>query len=819
MTVRVAQGILAAAMKMLVSSVVRGLLAALSFAAFQGFAGSPGELDLSFNPGSGVNDSVGALTRQPDGKVIIGGSFTAVRGALRNYVARLNADGNADLSFDPGTGPDGGVCAVAIDSGNGILIGGGFASVNGIAQGHFARLNPNGSLDRAFQAGSGANSNVLAIAVQLDGRVLIGGDFTSVDGTIHNRIARLNTNGALDSTFDAGSGPNGRVLAIAVQPDGHILIAGAFLTVNGASRQHIARLNGDGSLDTSFTPDASVLPFAVYAIALQTNGQVVLARYVSPEDDPRIPRLNSDGSLDTNFVAKAGLCSWATAVAVQLDGKVLIGGEGVQDATSTDLARLNADGSLDTSFALGTGPDSRVCCILPQPDGKVLIGGGFTTVNGVGRDHVARLNADGSLDTGFNPGAVTWQNLIYTIAPQADDKVIIGGQFTATAGAHPSRNLARLNKDGSLDGSFDAGTGPNGEVEALAVQPDGKLLLAGAFTSINGTVRRYLARLNATGSLDLDFNSDEVEPISSITLLAEGKVLVAANCVDIARLNSDGSFDETFAPIWTWSQVMATAVQADGKVIIGGSDGGGNGNICRLNTNGSKDTNFNVGTGASSPVYAVALQADGKVLVGGYFTTFNHVACGPLVRLGTSGRLDTTFAPDLGPDSSVASIAVQPDGRILVCAGSSTPGAGQRGGIYRLLSDGSPDPAFRQALTDDSDVSQVALQADGKALILGSFRPEAGPPLWRLARLFTTDAPPTFWFDSITRLPDNNVCLAILGDSLSAWRIEASADLGGAGGWQTLGCCTNTCGRVLFSDLSATNSARQFYRATWTPGL
>jgi uncharacterized delta-60 repeat protein len=328
-----------------------------------------------------------------------------------------------------------------------------------------------------------------------------------------------------------------------------------------------------------------------------------------------------------------------------------------------------------------------------------------------------------------------------------------------------------------------------------------------------------VARLNASGSLDLDFNPDQLEPISSLTLLAEGKVLVAANCSVIARLNSDGSFDETFAPVWAWSQVLTTAVQADGKVIIGGSDGGGNGNICRLNTDGSRDTNFDVGTGASTPVYAVALQADGKVLVGGYFTTFNHVACGPLVRLGANGTLDATFAPDLGPDSSVASLAVQPDGRILVCAGSSTPGAGQRGGIFRLLPDGSPDPAFRKALTDDSDVSQVALQADGKALILGSFRPEAGPPLWRLARLFTTAAPPTFWFDSITRLPDNNVGLAILGDSLSACRIEACADLGGTSGWQTLGCCTNTSGRVLFSDLSATNSARQFYRAIWTPDL
>src|SRR5439155_11936412 len=160
------------------------------------------------------------------------------------------------------------------------------------------------------------------------------------------------------------------------------------------------------------------------------------------------------------------------------------------------LARFNADGSLDGSFGLviGNRDWGSVNALAVQPDGKVLVGGSFYSINGTNRPGIARLNANGSLDNSFNPG--TGANGVSSVALQPDGKVLIGGGFTTVNGANRS-GIARLNANGSLDGSFNPGTGVNGTVYSVALQPDGKVLIGGEFTSINGTNRNRIARLNA----------------------------------------------------------------------------------------------------------------------------------------------------------------------------------------------------------------------------------------------------------------------------------------------------------------------------------
>jgi len=218
----------------------------------------PGHVDTGFDPGSGADDDILTVAVQADGKVLIGGEFTTVEGAGRNRIARLNADGTLDTSFDPGAGADDRVRTVAVQPDGKILIGGSFTAVDGVARNRIARLNADGSLDTSFDPGTGADIAVRTMVVQTDGKVLIGGDFTTVNGVARSHIARLNADGSVDTSFNPGTGASATVYAVAVQPDGQVLIGGNFTTVNGVGRSRIARLNANGSLDTSFDPGTAV---------------------------------------------------------------------------------------------------------------------------------------------------------------------------------------------------------------------------------------------------------------------------------------------------------------------------------------------------------------------------------------------------------------------------------------------------------------------------------------------------------------------------------------------------------------------------------
>jgi uncharacterized delta-60 repeat protein len=477
----------------------------------------------------------------------------------------------------------------------------------------------------------GANNPVNALAVQADGKILVGGDFTTLGGggtgtTTRYYIGRLNADGSLDTSFNPGA--NSLVNAISVQADGKILVGGYFTTLGGGgtgttTRNYIGRLNADGSLDTSFNPGAN---WGVYALSVQADGKILVGGWFSTlggggtgtTTRNRIGRLNADGSLDTSF--NPGANGTVHALAVQADGKILVGGAfttlgggGTGTTTRNYIGRLNADGSLDTSF--NPGANWSVYALSVQADGKIVVGGNFTTLGGGGtgtttRNGIGRLNADGSLDTSFNPGA---NNPVFALAVQADGKILVGGLFTTLGGGGmgtTTRNqIGRLNADGSLDTSFNPGA--NSDVWALAVQADGKILVGGGFTTLGGggtgtTTRNYIGRLNADGSLDTSFNP-----------------------------GANGA-------------VYALAVQADGKILVGGAfttlGGGGIGTttrnrIGRLNADGSLDTSFN--PGASSTVYALAVQADGKILVGGGFTTLGGGGTGTTTR-NQIGRLTNT---------------------------------------------------------------------------------------------------------------------------------------------------------------------------------
>jgi uncharacterized delta-60 repeat protein len=348
---------------------------------------------------------------------------------------------DVDLGYAPIV--DAVVHVVAAQPDGKALIGGGFTQVNGQSCGRLCRLLADGSVDPAF-ADPDANGAVYAIAVAADGKLLAGGDFTAIGAQARAHLARLNEDGSLDTTF-ADPAVNGTVVALAAQPDGKVLLSGSFGTVGGQARSSVVRLNADGSLDATFV-------------------------------DPGVPYVDT--------------------LALQPDGKVVIGGRFtmVGGQTRNHVARLNADGSLDASFADSAAND-QVRTLALQADAKVLIGGDFGIFGGgQARSYLARLTANGSLDATFADARIN--NLpVSALAVQPNGKVWVGGYFSMIGG-HARRGVARLNADGSFDATL-AGPGTDNDVYALALQADGKVLVAGLFTTLDGQARKFLARLNA----------------------------------------------------------------------------------------------------------------------------------------------------------------------------------------------------------------------------------------------------------------------------------------------------------------------------------
>jgi len=380
----------------------------------------PGHVDYEFNPGLGADGPVYAVGLEPDGQVLLGGDFATVDGVFIGRVARLHLDGYLDFSFNPGSGADGTVLAVAAAPGGRIYLGGEFNRINQVARRGLARLNEDGTLDDAFTTTT--DDAVRAFAVQANGMVLLGGDFTTIGGLPLARVARLTADGQVDSTFAPSGGANGTVFAVASQPDGKVVIAGDFSTVNGQNRGGVARLQADGSLDPGFapTPDGPVR-----SLALQSDGKMVIAgAFGNVGATPRagVARLNPDGSLDTSFILGAGANDLVRSVAVSPGGRIVVGGDFTlfNGQVLNRFARLNSDGTVDPTFDMGSGANGPVHAVVAQADTATVIGGEFTRVRDVARNRIARIHGEEA----FSSGIIQFSAATYTVPEEAGSVLI-----------------------------------------------------------------------------------------------------------------------------------------------------------------------------------------------------------------------------------------------------------------------------------------------------------------------------------------------------------------------------------------------------------
>lgn len=362
-----------------------------------------------------------------------------------------------------------------------------------------------GTLDLTFATDLSAGHWINAIAEQEDGKIVIGGSFPEIHGRQYQSIARLHPDGSLDESFNPGTGVNGEVMAVALQPDGKVLLGGVFTAVNNISRNGIARLNQDGSVDEAFNANADVLG-SVRTTRVTGGGKILVggsSYNINGSIRLGIFRLNSDGTSDASFDAKLFLAN-VTALTEVADAKMVISGTiGIPGSNDySNVIRLGSDGTVDLGFqpVRFTGPNvTGAGQLTVQSDRKLLLAGLFSTCNGVPRNCIVRLNPDGTVDHSFDPGSGPGSmGLPYQInglALQRDGRIIVGGHFTTFNGV-PCGHIARLNANGSLDTTFNPGTGANASrLASVHLQRDGRILIGGDFSQVNGTARDRIARL------------------------------------------------------------------------------------------------------------------------------------------------------------------------------------------------------------------------------------------------------------------------------------------------------------------------------------
>ena len=730
---------------------------------FPGAARAQSALD-GFDPNA--NDVVRIVVVQPDGKILIGGYFTSVLGVTRNRIARLNADGTLDTAF-----------------------------------------NPN------------ANNNVLAIAVQADGKILVGGLFTSIGGQPRHRIARLNSVTGVADSFDPDS--SDYVSTIVVQPNGQILAGGSFTGIGGATRHRIARLDATTGLADSFNPDASDF---VRAITVQADGKILVGGFfteIGGQSRNCIARLDAvTGSADSFNPHATNLVN---TIAVQTDGKILAGGifngpNGIGGQTRNYIARLDAVSGLADTWNPNANGD--VDSIVVQADGKILAGGGFNGANSIGgqtRNCIARLDAVTGLADSFNPTA---NNEVISIAVQANGKVLVGGFNTTLApngGAPVTRNyIARVETDGRLDQALDLGI-VGSQVNSTAIQPDGKIIIGGIFSTVLGVTRNNLARLNTDGTLDAAFDPNANANVYSIALQTDGKILVGGPFTNvggqtrnrIARLDAVTGLADSFDPNAT-DEVDSIAVQPDGKILAGGlftNIGSATRNrIARLDAVTGLADSFN--PNSDGRVYTIGVQTDGKILVGGQFSHIGGQARNRIARLDAVTGMADSFDPNC--DGDIYAIVIQVDGQILECGRFGHIGGQPRNNIARVDGvTGLADSFDPNAAVGLNGVYSMALQADGKVVVGYAGTTIGGQTRSCIARLDAT----TGLADSF----DPNANFFVYSVAVQAdGKILAG---GGFTGANSIGAQTRNAFARLSNDTAALqNLAVQPTTVTWTRG-
>jgi len=705
----------------------------------------PGATVIEFDPGMYPPywGTAFQIEKTVDGKIVAAGNFEGwVGGQYVVGLLKLDTNGVPDTGFKPALAGESGLPdarSIAIEPDGKIIVGGWFTSVNGIAATNIARLMPDGSTDPSFSANAtsiNTYSQINAVVRQPDGKILIGGRFDFVNGIARTNIARLNPDGSVDTTFECVDGsPNDEVFAIALCQDDRILIGGRFSALGAHTRHAIARLLADGHLDTSF---GEGLPLC--------EGPDPVVYHILPLSD----------------------------------GKVLIGGcfDSVNGQTRLSLARLNSDGSLDETFVcnatypIGEWPYATIYVCKILPDSRIVVGGQFCLLNDIPRTNVALISADGTVDTTFVPPH-NWGPVCDCLTTESGGILVAGGFWNM--GEHLRPMIVELTLTGQVRQEFCYGPlglwafNDRATIYTVAEEPTGTYLAGGYITHAQNIPVNSILRLDRYGKIDTNFvprlmplyeGVNSWPSVSKLLVQTNGKILVGGqfilprtpgpNLQCIAQLNPDGSADPNFAAGLTgaggtFPNVWDIAIQNDGKILVCGAFNAFHEiprlNMARLNTDGSLDPWFAPMIGEEwDIVRGMALQSSGKIIVYGSFYKVNNQSRTNLARLNQDGTLDTAFSVAFAPPwFQIEAVKVQQDDKILVAGYFTAVNGVPRSGLARLNPDGSLDTSFSAGgiYTDwgEGSVSAVEIQPDGRIVIGGYFTVVNGQNRIGIARL------------------------------------------------------------------------------------
>jgi uncharacterized delta-60 repeat protein len=703
--------------------------------------------DPNFNPSFDTGLEPRVTVPEPDGKILVGGSFSTVDGVGRTNLARLNADGSLDSSFNAQLGSSaGGVNTIAVAPDNKILVGGWFTSVAGAPQNLMVRLNPDGSVDSSFHSAIDlAQDNnfgpfVTNMVVQPDDKIIVSGVFVSVSGTASKYLARLNGDGSRDANFTAPILTT-RFPSVTLLQDHRILLWGAVATVNGVARS-IALLNADGSFDQSFNPAIATGSVTQTIGQLQQlpSGQILLAGSfpsVNGVSRPGVAILNLDGSLDPAYgsggSATANYCS-----TFETGGAVVI-----SDYPIGPIYRVLSDGSVDASFnpsVVGAVGSSMIFGSAALEDGSVLVSCknmGFQPpqfTQSIPRQLAKIYNQPAtSVVTVLDKTRIQWlrggstplTNQVFfefsadglTNWTMLGAGTFGGGAWQITGLNLPNSGFVRgkamtiTSTTARASGFVGHTTFYNLTAPALRVeQPAGTQLASGStvsFTSTDpgrGTTRDFTIRNPGSATLSgvaAAFSGPNASMFS----------LVAAPATSVPGPGGATSFTVQFTP--------ASAGQKTATLQIASNDPAQAGYQLTLTgtglASGIVDPNFNPQTALlTSPptrgvVYSAALNPSGQIYVGGQFDAIGGLARTNVGRINPDGSADSSFHTTA--DGFVFALAVQNDGKLLVGGTFGKLNGQPHGGFGRFNADGTVDSSFNPAV---SSIQQMLIQADGK---------------------------------------------------------------------------------------------------------
>jgi len=545
--------------------------------------------------------------------IYVGGSFKFFQGATVNGIVKINHDGTVNTTFATntlGAIPLGEyVSTLALVPTGGIYVGGSFQTWQGASRFGFVKLSANGVVDTAFHAaGAGPDYGPREILVQADGKILMSGYFNTINGFPSSYIGRMNPDGTRDTSFLVGTGLSDNAYAMAQQPDGKILISGYELKINGTgepSGQGLLRLNTNGTYDSTFV--GSGPQDAPTDIVVTADGTIYLAGYIQIYNDVYYDDLNIIGPFkvspdnvpDTAFlpvysgnsecllyipeVNRIVIGGWMS----ELNGEPISRGISVLDASSAE-DKVSDETGLTALTVYGT-PLGYATDLTPKfkpfslPHKKYVDDeiaklqgyngltrtGYITGLGGTVTNDPTNIYVDTSLlfkkDVGtISIGGGAFMRLDSTVwhaEKQADGSVFVCGSFR-NVGTTPADAFTKLVGPNfvSAGGAWTALTfSENATVMNFQIQADGKPVIIGRFSTVNGVARRGIARLNTDGTLDMTFNPgtgiDETNYIADLAIQADGKIVVVGdfkkyngiNAVRCVRINTDGSIDATFA--------------------------------------------------------------------------------------------------------------------------------------------------------------------------------------------------------------------------------------------------------------------------------